>query len=74
MTLYYLGRLDGRAAKVDIERLIVAEATRMSSADYASEAQRCEGGLTEKGQQITQIGKDLTGVGKATPGQAFKDH
>ena len=46
----------------------------MSSADYASEAQRCEGGLTEKGQQITQIGKDLTGVGKATPGQAIKDH
>ena len=74
MTLYYLGRLDGRAVKVDLEQLIVAEATRMSSADYASEAQRCEGGLTEKGQQITQIGKDLTGVGKATPGQAIKDH
>jgi hypothetical protein len=74
MTLYYIGRLDGRTPKLDIERLIVAEANRMTSTDYASEGQRCEAGLTEKGQQITQIGRDMTGVGKAAPSQGAKDH
>jgi hypothetical protein len=71
MTLYYIGRLDGRAVKVNVERLIVDEANKMTDANYASDEKRCEAGLTEKGLQITKIGRDLLiGVDKATPGQA----
>jgi hypothetical protein len=73
MTLYYLGRLDGRGVKADVEELIVAEASKMTSVDYALETKRCEAGLTEKGQQITQIGKDLIERGKAMPDQATKN-
>ena len=59
MAIYYLGRLDGQSKGADIEGLIVAEAGKMTSADYASETKRCDAGLTEKGLQITQLGQDL---------------
>lgn len=68
MTLYYLGRLDGRGTKLDIESLIAAEVSKMTSDDYASEMKRCEAGLREKGQQIMQIGRDLTERQKGAPG------
>ena len=57
--LYYLGRLEGRAPKLDIESLMVEQISKMTSSDYSSEAQRCGKGLTAKGKQITQIGKDM---------------
>jgi hypothetical protein len=70
MTLYYLGRVDGREKKLNTEELIVAQANSMTTADYASETKRCEAGLAEKGQQITQIGRDLAERGKTTHDQA----
>ena len=59
LTLYYIGRLDGRAPKLDIENLLIAESSKMTSADDASEAKRCGAALAQKGGQITKIGKDL---------------
>ena len=67
LTLYYVGRLNGRAPKLDIEGLIIAETGRMTDSDFASEATRCEAGLAERGQQITQIGKDMMERDKKTP-------
>jgi hypothetical protein len=67
LTLYYIGRLDGRSPKLDIEHLIIEETRRMADADYASEEKRCGAGLTEKGQQITEIGKHLVESGKKAP-------
>jgi hypothetical protein len=67
LTLYYLGRLDGRSPKLDIERLIIEEARRMSEADYGSEERRCGAALAEKGRQITEIGKHLVEMRKDVP-------
>jgi hypothetical protein len=67
LTLYYIGRLDGRVPKLDIERLIIEETRMMADSDYASEEKRCGAGLAEKGQQITEIGKHLVESGKKAP-------
>jgi hypothetical protein len=67
LTLYYIGRLDGRSPKLDIEHLIIEETRRMADADYASEERRCGAALAEKGHQITEIGKHLVESGKKAP-------
>ena len=59
MALYYIGRLDGRDPKLDIEALMSEQLAKMTAADFVAETQRCGGGLTGKGAQITRIGQDL---------------
>jgi hypothetical protein len=59
LSLYYLGRLDGRSPKLDIEHLLLDEFRTMAGTDYASEGKRCGVGLTEKGQQLVEIGNHL---------------
>jgi hypothetical protein len=71
LSMYYFGRLDAHVPKLDIEDLIVKEVTTMTQADYGSEAQRCGGDLTAKGQEMTRIGKDLVERGnKMSPQSA----
>ena len=67
LTLYYIGRLDGRVPKLDIENLLIAESSKMTNSDDASEAKRCGAALVEKGEQITKIGKDLIEREKKKP-------
>ena len=62
--MYYLGRLDGRTPKLDLEGLLTTETARMSMTDYASEATRCGQELMAKGQQLTQMGKNMTDGGQ----------
>ena len=38
---FYLGRLDGRTPKPDIEALVTAESPKMTPADVKSETARC---------------------------------
>lgn len=64
LALYYIGRLDGRVPSLNIEDLIVQQITKMTKADYDSEGKRCGAVLKEKGQQLTQIGKDLVERGQ----------
>lgn len=59
MALYFIGRLDGRNPKLDLQTLVIAQLAKMSSADFDSEAVRCGNDLTTKGQQITKIGQAL---------------
>lgn len=66
LALYYLGRLDGRDPKLDVEKLIIEQVKTMTNADYSSEAVRCGNSLTTKGQQITRIGRDLIKRGQET--------
>jgi hypothetical protein len=44
---------------LDIEHLIIGETRKMTDADFALEEMRCGARLTEKGQQISEIGKHL---------------
>ena len=67
LTWYYLGRLDGRVPQLDIESLLIKEGGKMTSADYAVEANRCGTSLEEMGQKITQIGKNLIEREKKAP-------
>jgi hypothetical protein len=66
LSLYYIGRLDAHVPKLDIEDLMVKEISTMSPSDYGFEAKRCGGRLTEKGQEITRIGKDMIERGQKT--------
>jgi len=59
ISMYYFGRLDAHVPKLDIEDLIVKEVTTMTQSDFGSEAKRCGGNLTTKGQEMTKIGEDL---------------
>ena len=59
LTLYYIERLDGRTQRINLEDLLIDEISRMTPADYESEAKRSGMGLAEKGRQITSIGKDM---------------
>jgi hypothetical protein len=70
LTWYYMGRLDGRAPKLDLENMLIEEIKKMTSADYAAEAERCGASLKTRGQQVTQIGKNLMERGNkmASPG------
>lgn len=60
LSLYYLGRLDGRAApNLDIEGTLLKQMSAMTAADYVSEAKRCGAKLTEKGHAIARIEKAM---------------
>ena len=60
LTIYYLGRLDGRSLHTDTERLMEQQARKMTSAELRSDAVRCEMVLTRKGQEMVRIGADLS--------------
>jgi hypothetical protein len=64
LSMYYIGRLDGRVPKLDIEELMIKEISAMTESDYGSEAKRCGGSLTAKGQEVTRIGKDIVERGQ----------
>jgi hypothetical protein len=59
LVLYYIGRLDGRAPSLDIEKLLAEQISKMNDSDYNAEATRCGRWLTVKGEQITHIGEDM---------------
>lgn len=63
MVVYYIGKLDGRYPKMDLESLVVNEASHVTSAELESEAQRCIQALVRKGQQITRLGNELKKLG-----------
>ncbi|HEY2530963.1 MAG TPA: hypothetical protein VGJ20_24030 [Xanthobacteraceae bacterium] len=67
LSLYYIGRIQGRAPQLDLEGLFVGEASKMKSSDYASEAKRCSIGLSATAEQITHIGRDLLQAQKRPP-------
>jgi hypothetical protein len=64
LTLYYIGRLEGRISKLDIENLLSSEIRNMASVEYAAEAKRCAASLAEAGQQIARIGEAVSKLGQ----------
>lgn len=61
--LYYLGRLDGRDPKLDLEKVVVEEFQRMTQSQKLSETERCGHELSSRGMMVSAIGKKLTQSG-----------
>ena len=59
LALYYIGRLDGRDPKLDLESALAKEVVKMTPAELREAATRCGARLTEKGQELTKIGQDM---------------
>ena len=57
--LYYLGRLDGRGEKLNLESLIAKQAEHMTFSDYKAAAHRCGEKLKARGRQIIAMGQDM---------------
>lgn len=55
LAIYYLGRLDGRSVRADIDQLIENEAGKMTPENLRTEAVRCGKALSDKGQEIARI-------------------
>ena len=72
LSMYYIGRLDRRVPKLDIEGLMIKEISSMTPSDYGSEAKRCGASFTAKGQEITRIGKDMVERGRKMSGNEAK--
>ena len=72
VAMYYIGRLDGRVPKLDLEELMIKESKAMTSSDFAAEAKRCGATLTARGQELTKIGKDMVEQAQKTSGEQPK--
>jgi hypothetical protein len=57
--LYFLGRLDGREPRADLQTLIREESQRMSQSDLAAESKRCGQELRERAQVVSTLGQQL---------------
>ena len=58
-SFYYMGKLDGRAAGLDLESLIMAEIPKMTEAGFQADAKRCGEEMTRRGNAASDMGKDL---------------
>jgi hypothetical protein len=68
---YYLGRIDALSPKPNVEDLIAQEIVKMTSAVLRTEAVRCGEALTEKGNEIQKIGRDLIRRGNELSGNGL---
>jgi hypothetical protein len=59
LVLYYMGRLDGRAPSLNIEKLLAEQIDKMTASDYSTEATRCSQYLAQTGAQIKQLGEQM---------------
>jgi hypothetical protein len=57
--MYFLGRLDGSAPTIDLEKTVLGELGRMSQADLQTESQRCGQILQFRGQAMAGLAKAL---------------
>ena len=58
-SLYFVGRIDGRAPDLDLEAMMIRQVNSMSMDDMRGELQRCAGILQTRGDRLKAIGADL---------------
>jgi hypothetical protein len=61
--LYFLGRIDGREPKLDLEKRLVAPDLQIKTADFPSLGATCGGMLKTRGDDLTTIGQHLQAGG-----------
>jgi len=66
-SLYFVGRLDGRAPDLDLEAAVIKQVNAMSADELRSELQRCGGILQARGAKLKAIGADLQRLGNPAP-------
>jgi hypothetical protein len=64
LTIYFLGRIDGRNPTVNLEGLLVQQVKKMNDSAPKSAATRCGAELSTKGVEITRIGRALEELGR----------
>jgi len=62
-SMYYLGKLDGRAPSLDLEAALIEQFGKMQAADTKNEAVRCGNEMSTRGQAFEKIGEDLSKKG-----------
>lgn len=68
LTIYFLGRIDGRTPTVDLQELLVQQVKNMNEAALKNAATRCGAELSTRGVEITRIGHTLEELGKGRKG------
>lgn len=64
-TMYFIGRLDGRAPGLDLEARLKAEALHMEEKGlFATESKRCGETIGARGKDLMKIGEALKAAGK----------
>jgi predicted small secreted protein len=58
-TLYYLGRLDGRAPGLDLENRVIDEVVAMRPADVKTTAARCGETMKGRGEALAAVGQHI---------------
>jgi hypothetical protein len=58
-SLYFVGRVRGRAPNLDLEAAIVKQVSAMTPQLMRGETQRCSGVLQEEGGKLRTIGEDM---------------
>lgn len=56
---YWMGRLDGREPGANMEDRMMAELPKFDADSAKSEALRCGAELTQRGEAVTAMGKDI---------------
>lgn len=67
ISLYYLGRLDGRSEKLDLKSLLMQQAAQMTETEYHYVVRECGEKLKIRGQQIVTMGQDMANHAQAHP-------
>jgi hypothetical protein len=62
--LYYLGRLDGHNPKLDLEKSLIAELSKMTPQQLQAAAASCGNALAARGQVVTTMADDLVQRGQ----------
>lgn len=59
LTVYFLGRIEGRSPGVDLEKLIELQAAKMTRDDEKRALQRCGRKFASQGTELVRIGRIL---------------
>lgn len=62
--LYFLGRMDGREPKLDLENRLIQPDMQLKPTDFAQLGKACGGMLQTRGSELTAIGERLQAKGK----------
>jgi len=72
-TMYYMGKLEGRDPRLNVESAMVEQAGRMNLQQLQSEFMRCGGELQSVGKKWDEIGQNLVRRGQELQKQQQKD-